>query len=110
MIPLKFLNTRGLPAIESIKVDQIGTINTVTFNNHPYLNTRFAGGFWVKIGQQFDANASPVQFVTDGVSNSAVTLYNTAGEQATGADLVSDGQGVHLCFYDSESKRLTLLV
>lgn len=109
MTPLKFLNTRGIPAIESINVTTVGTVTTITFRNHPYVNSRFAGGFWVKIGQTIATGGNTIQFATDGVSNSTMSLYLPDGDEATAANVVSDGNAVHLCFYDSDTKRLTLV-
>lgn len=110
MTPLRLLNTRGIPAIESksAAVNVAGTV-VVTFNSHPYVRGRFAGGFWVKIGQTVVAGTENVQFVTDGVPDSTYTLYLPAGTEATAADIASDGNAVHLCFFDSDNNRLTLV-
>lgn len=110
MIPLRLLNTRGIPAIESksAEVNAAGTV-VVTFNSHPYVRGRFAGGFWVKIGQTVTTGTSNVQFVTDGVPDSTYTLYLPNGTEATADDIASDGTAVHLCFFDTDSNRLTLI-
>lgn len=106
---LKRLNTRGIPAIQTINVTSDGTTSTFVFNNHPYVSDRFAGGFWIKIAQTVATGDDVVQFATSNVSNSTVPLYLQDGTQATTANLVSDGNAVHLCFYDSDSKRLQLI-
>ena len=106
---LKRLNTRGIPAIQSIAVNTVDNVTTVTFNNHPYVQDRFAGGFWVKIAQTIAPGTDVVQFTTSGVPNSTVPLYLYDGTQATAANIASTGKGVHLCFYDSDSKQLQLI-
>lgn len=110
MIPLRLLNTRGIPAIASknAETNVAGTV-VVTFNSHPYVRGKFAGGFWVKIGQTVTAGTENVQFVTDGVPDSTYTLYLPNGTEATSTDIASDGTAVHLCFFDSDNDRLTLV-
>lgn len=107
MIPLRFLNTRGLPAIESINITVDGSNTNIIFNRHN--NPSFSGGFWVKIGQTLATGANTIQFSTSDVPNSTVPLYLQDGTQATAANLVSDGNSIHLCFYDGDSGRLTLV-
>lgn len=107
---LKRLNTRGIPAIASINVQSDGAgVTTVTFNEHPFVQSRFAGGFWIKIAQTVVSGDDVVQFATSGISNSTVPLYLASGTQATTAALVSNGNAVHLCFYDSDNGHLQLI-
>lgn len=106
---LKRLNTRGIPAIASTNVQIDGGTATVTFNSHPYIRDRFAGGLWVKIAQTVASGTDVVQFTTSGISNSTVPLYLQDGSQATTASLVSNGNAVHLCFYDSDNGHLQLI-
>lgn len=109
MIPLRLLNTRGIPAIESVSsVSDSGTL-TISFNSHPYVQGRFAGGFWVKIGQTVTSGGDNVMFSTIGVPNSTYPLYLQDGTQATSDNLVSDGTAVHLCFFDSDNSKLILI-
>lgn len=106
---LKALNTRGIPAIASIDVTSASGTTTVTFNNHPQLGIRFAGGFWVKIAQTLADGSDVIQFATSGIANSSIPLYLPNGDQATAEDLVSEGKSVYLCFYDRDSNYLQLI-
>lgn len=110
MIPLRLLNTRGIPAIESksAAINAAGNME-ITFNSHPYVRGRFAGGFWVKIGQVVASGPANVQFTTADVPNSTYPLYLQNGTQATAADIVSDGTSVHLCFFDTDNGKLILV-
>lgn len=106
---LKRLNTKGIPAIESIGITSNGSTTTITFKNHPYVSSYFAGGFWVKISQSLVSGSNVIQFATNGVSGSEMPLYLSTGDQATAANLVSNGTGIHLCFYDRDTNRLQLI-
>lgn len=108
-VALKLLNTRGIPAIASVNVEEGTGTTTVTFNNHPQLNYRFAGGFWVKIAQTLETGTNVIQFATNGVANSTIPLYLSTGDQATAEDLESAGKSVFLCFYDRDSNYLQLI-
>ena len=77
---LKRLNTRGIPAIQSIAVNTVGNVLTVTFNNHPYVQDRFAE-FWLnRTNGCFRYRCC--QFTTSGV----LILCPIDGTQATAAN------------------------
>ena len=109
MTILRYANSRGLPCIESVGVSTEGTTTTITFNSHPFANGRFQGGLWVKIAQTLASGTNVVQFNVTGVSNSTIPVYLSTGDQATTQDLSSDGNAVHLCFYDRDNNRLQLI-
>lgn len=108
-VALKLLNTRGIPAIASVNVEAGTGTTTVSFNNHPQMNNRFAGGFWVKIAQTLATGSNVIQFDTVGVANSTIPVYLPGGDQATAADFESDGKSVFLCFYDRDANYLQLI-
>lgn len=108
---MKFVNRNGFPCVESKSVtsDGAGT-TTITFNRHNYLITNyFAGGFWIKIAQTLANGSDDIVFTIDNLPSFTTPLYLSTGVQATAADLESDGNGVHLCFYDRDSNRLQLI-
>lgn len=97
---LKYVNTRGIPALETIRATQNTTGLTFTFNNHPYVNDFFQGFFVAKISGTPAApqSAVPVYFDTDGVANSSIPVTNATGAGLTTTDFLGDG--VYLFFYD----------
>lgn len=108
---MKFVNRNGFPCVESRSISSDGSgTTTIAFNRHNYLITNyFAGGFWIKIAQTLATGTDVIQFTIDNLPSFTTPLYLSTGDQATAADLVSDGNGVHLCFYDRDSNRLQLI-
>lgn len=108
---LKFSNQGGFPCIEVTKVTTVGTVTTFSFNNHPYRQTnRFFGGFFVKFPNAVtETGTNTVQFDTQGVGGSAVSVYSNTGAALTVAGLTSTDQTIHLFFYDRDSNRVQLV-
>lgn len=105
---VKRVNTRGIPAIESISVNLDTTKETFVFNNHVNVSDYFQGFFVVKISGTPTApgTAVPVYFKTEGVLDSDIQLFDVIGNEVTTA-IFKDG--VYLCFYDRSTNKLRLM-
>ena len=109
---LKFVNQGGIPAIQSVGMNTVGTVTTLSFNDHPYRQTnRFYGFFAIKVAQDTSGETptNTVKFDTQGVGGSAVDVYQPNGTIATINELTSVGQSVYLCFYDRDSNRVQII-
>ena len=109
---LKFVNQGGIPAIQTVAVNTVGTVTTLSFNSHPYRQTnRFYGFFVIRIDQDTSGitNTNTVQFDTQGVGGSAIDVYQANGQIATINELTSLGQSVYLCFYDRDNNRVQII-
>lgn len=109
---LKFVNQGGIPAIQTVAVNTVGTVTTLSFNSHPYRQTnRFYGFFVIRIDQNTSGitSTNTVQFDTQGVGGSAVDVYQANGQIATVNELTSLGQSVYLCFYDRDNNRVQII-
>lgn len=106
---LKYVNSRGIPCIESQNVELTTDAETFYFNSHPFVNGRFQGQLFIKIAGTNTApsTAVPIKFTTIGVSNSTVPVYNSQGTAITTATFA--GNGVYVGFYDSDTNMLRLL-
>ena len=109
---LKFVNQGGIPAIQTVAVNTVGTITTLSFNSHPYRQTnRFYGFFVIRIDQDTSGitSTNTVQFDTQGIGGSAIDVYQANGQIATINELTSLGQSVYLCFYDRDNNRVQII-
>lgn len=109
---LKFVNQGGIPAIQTVAVNTVGTVTTLSFNSHPYRQTnRFYGFFVIRIDQDTSeiTSTNTVQFDTQGVGGSAIDIYQANGQIATINELTSLGQSVYLCFYDRDNNRVQII-
>ena len=109
---LKFVNQGGIPAIQTVAVNTVGTVTTLSFNSHPYRQTnRFYGFFVIRIDQDISGiiSTNTVQFDTQGVGGSAIDVYQANGQIATINELTSLGQSVYLCFYDRDNNRVQII-
>lgn len=106
---LRYVNTRGIPCIESISAVLTTTELTFGFNSHPYTSNNFSGLIAVKVENTFTApgTAVPVYFTTQGVSGSTIALTTLNGDSVT-TDTWT-GTGIHLVFYDREDNVLQLI-
>lgn len=112
MAVLKFSNQGGFPLLEAVSVTSEGTVTTINFQSHPYIQSnRFYGGFFVKIPQAIAAGISTntLQFATIGVGGSAVPVWLSNGTQATAGDIESTGPAIYLLFYDRDNNRIQLI-
>ena len=109
---LKFVNQGGIPAIQTVAVNTVGTVTTLSFNSHPYRQTnRFYGFFVIRIDQDTSGitSTNTVQFDTQEVGRSAIDVYQANGQIATINELTSLGQSVYLCFYDRDNNRVQII-
>lgn len=103
-------NTGGFPLLECV-ANVVGDNLIFTFQPHAALGANWTGGFYVKVANAIAETAvttEPVVFATQGVTGN-MPLYFYNGDAVTGADVVTTGNGVMLCFYDAASRRLQLL-
>ena len=109
---LRFVNQGGIPAIQTVAVNTVGTVTTLSFNSHPYRQTnRFYGFFVIRIDQDTSGitSTNTVQFDTQEVGGSAIDVYQANGQIATINELTSLGQSVYLCFYDRDNNRVQII-
>lgn len=109
MAVLKFANRLGFPCIETTDVTLTTTEETFTFQNHPYLKIRFQGGFFIKVTGTNTAptTAVPIKFNTQGVANSAVSVYDAQGTELTTATW--PGDGIYLMWFDYSDSKVRLI-
>ena len=100
MTPIKIINRIGFPAIESISNTLTTTASTYTFNQHQKAVEYFQGGVFIKISNTPTApeTAVPILFETQGVSNSAVAVYDLEGTALTTETF--PGDGIYLGFVE----------
>lgn len=107
---VKRVNTLGVPCIENINAT-LGTDRlTITFNNHVNVRDNFQGLFLVKLNNIPDTSATdelPVYLFTEGYLGSEKQLF-TPQTTPIFADEVVDG--VYLCFYDSTTGRVRVMM
>lgn len=106
---LKYVNSRGIPCIESQSVELTSEAEVFYFNSHPFVSNKFQGEVFIKIAGTNSAptTAVPIKFNTKGVSNSLISVYNAQGIVITTATF--SGDGVYIGFYDSDTNMLRLL-
>lgn len=102
MTPISLTNKIGFPAVASISNSLTTTASTFIFNRHQPAVQNFEGGVFVKISDTPTAptTAVPIQFSTQGVSNSAVPVYNAQGTALTTATF--PGDGIYIGFVDND--------
>lgn len=103
-------NTYGFPLLECV-ASVVGDNLVFTFQPHAALDANWTGGFYVKVANAIPGATSttqPVVFATQGVTGN-MPLYYYNGDAVTAADVVTEGNGVMICFYDAASRRLQLL-
>lgn len=106
---LKYVNSRGVPCIESQNVELTTDAEVFYFNSHPFVNSRFQGQIFIKITgtNTAPATAVPIKFNTKGVSNSLIPIYSAQGVAITTETF--SGDGIYIGFYDSDTNMLRLL-
>ncbi len=108
---LHFVNSRGIPCIESTGVTLTATAATFTFPQ--YLRSRLfrAGGIFIRIRPEDTftppGTAVPIQFATTGVANSAIEVLGADFEPITTTEW--SGPGIKLVFYDPVNNQLSLV-
>lgn len=105
------VNQNGLPCIKSTGVNLSDTRLTISFANHVNVSNYFQGLFLIYVtdvpAEAAEADDIPVYVATDGYVGSEKQLY-TPQTTAVMADEVK--AGVYLCFYDSTTDRVRVMM
>lgn len=106
---LNFVNTRGIPCLETVGCTLTTEGETYSFNQHPYVSSFFQGVLVIKVSgtQTAPTTAVPIKFNTIGLDNTSVPVTNSTGAGYTTSDW--PGDGVYLFFYDRATNVLRLL-
>lgn len=97
--PFQFVNTRGIPTIESTGVSVTTDAVTFSFKNGAGRNTPFRGLLLVKINQEIPSGTTttlPIRFTSEIGGTNNVTTFNGANLTVAGLP----GTGVYLFYYD----------
>ena len=97
--PYQFINTRGIPTIESTGVNVGTDAVTFTFNSNSMRNTSFRGLVLIKFAQEIASGTTttlPIQLTSP--YGGTKTATKAGGANLTVADLAT--QGIHLFYYD----------
>lgn len=103
------VNTRGIPCIKTINVAADSTRLTLTFAPHQNVSNFFQGLFLVYItsvptGVTQDL---PVYMYTEGYLGSEKQLFTP---QSTAVKSQEVAEGVYLCFYDSTTGKVRVMM
>lgn len=103
------VNTRGIPCIKTIKTTLDDTRLTLTFAPHQNVSDFFQGLFLVYIESLPTLPETPVDIYlsTEGYLGSEKQLFTPQGE-AVQTNVVA--VGVYLCFYDSTTGRVRVMM
>ena len=105
------VNRLGIPCIKSIGASLTDTRLTITFANHANVSDNFQGLFLVYItdvpADAEETEEIPVYFATEGYAGSEKQLFTpqTAPVYANEVRV-----GVYLCFYDSTTGRVRVMM
>ena len=108
IFPYQFINTRGIPTIESTGVTISTTDVVFSFKSHAGRNTHFRGLLLVKLNQELPAGvdpALPIKFTSEFGGTKEITL---AGGSVVTAEQYP-GPGVYLFYYDRFADVLQVL-
>lgn len=103
------VNRMGIPAIRNIASNLDTTRLTVTFANHPNVSDYFQGLFLVNLTNLPDTSESelPVYLQTEGYLGSEKQLFTPQGVAVPAGEVVD---GVYLCFYDSTTGKVRVMM
>ena len=106
---VKRVNTRGIPCIRNISSNLDTTRLTLTFANHPNVSDYFQGLFLVNLVSLPDTTESelPVYLATEGYLGSEKQLFTPQGVAVPAGEVVD---GVYLCFYDSTTDKVRVMM
>lgn len=102
------VNRGGIPTISSVDVTVTTTDVQYDFNNHPSVGGPFRGLLIVRLNQPIPTGTTttlPVVFTTARGRSQRLTGFN--GADITVANI--SGEGVYLCWYESQTDTLQLL-
>lgn len=106
--PYQFVNTRGIPTVETVGVNVGTDAVTFSFKNSAGRNTPFRGLLLVKLSQVIPAGTTttlPIKFASEIGGTANVT--KVGGTPLTVADVA--GTGVYLFYYDRVTDVLQLI-
>lgn len=105
------VNTRGVPCIRNINATLTDERLTLTFAPHANVSDFFQGLFLVKIDNVHPtptgADPVPVYLFTEGFLGSDKQLFTPQGVPVTSTEVVD---GVYLCFYDSTTGKVRVMM
>lgn len=106
---VKRVNTLGIPAIRSVSATLDSTRLTIRLANHPNVSDFFQGFFVVYVTNlpASPTPAVPIYVGTEGMFGSEKQLFTPQGAEVTTAVIA---EGVYLCFYDSTSGKLRVMM
>jgi len=106
---VKRVNRLGIPCIKSITANVDDTRLTLTFANHANVSDYFQGLFLVYVDSlpTLPETAVPVYLNTEGYLGSDKQLFTPQGVAVTSAEIAV---GVYLCFYDSTTGKVRVMM
>lgn len=106
---VKRVNTLGIPAIRSVGTSLDTTKLTITLANHANVSDFFQGFFVVYVTNlpALPTPAVPIYVATEGLLGSEKQLFTPQGAEVTTAVIA---EGVYLCFYDSTSGKVRVMM
>lgn len=108
---VKRVNRLGIPAIKTINASLSDTRLTLTFANHANVSDFFQGLFLVYVTSlptlPAPENAVPIYLNTEGYLGSDKQLFTPQGVAVTTSVIA---EGVYLCFYDSTTDKVRVMM
>lgn len=105
------VNRLGIPAIRNINASLTDERLTITFAPHANVSDYFQGLFLVKLDNippvPTGADPVPVYLFTEGYLGSEKQLFTPQGTPVTSTETVD---GVYLCFYDSTTGKVRVMM
>lgn len=105
------VNTRGVPCIRNINASLTDERLTITFAPHANVSDYFQGLFLVKLDNippvPTGADPVPVYLSTETYLGSEKQLFTPQGEAVRSTETVD---GVYLCFYDSTTGKVRVMM
>lgn len=105
------VNTRGVPCIRNISASLTDERLSITFAPHANVSDYFQGLFLVKLDNippvPTGADPVPVYLATETYLGSEKQLFTPQGEPVKSTETVD---GVYLCFYDSTTGKVRVMM
>lgn len=103
------VNSRGIPCIRNINATVDATRLTLTFAPHANVSDYFQGLFLVYLTNlpTTEATDLPVYLSTEGYLGSEKQLFTPQSAPVTNQEVA---EGVYLCFYDSTSGKVRVMM
>ena len=106
---VKRVNAGGIPAIRSVGTSLDTSKLVIRLANHDNVSDFFQGFFVVYVTSlpTLPETAVPIYVATDGLLGSEKQLFTPQGAEVTTAVIA---EGVYLCFYDSTSGKVRVMM